>query len=403
MNSAKPNQKMPNFRIKNLMSFRLRNILDDILSMTGTDLIESFKIFLEVILHQQVSLVIARHILGDVVGQLTNLCDEMFTTLSHIVLDHVQDRAVSFEEQVCSLRLRLADMYEQNENWRQAAKVLLEIPFETSQIQYMPDYKLHIYLRISKMLLEDGDPVQAEAYINRASQLQSETKNTELLVLYKLGYVRVLDHRRKFIEAAQRYNELSFRTVAPDREPLATLKSALICTVLASAGQQRSRMLALLFKDERYQQLPAYAILEKMHLDRIIRRSELKELEEILQPHQKARTVDGCSILDRAVFEHNLLSASKLYNNITFEELGALLEIRPSNAERIARQMITENRLSGYIDQIDRIVYFETRENLPLWDKRIQSLCFHVNKIIENIKVAEPDWMIELMNEKVTL
>ena len=35
----------------------------------------------------------------------------------------------------------------------------------------------------------------------------------------------------------------------------------------------------------------------------------------------------GSSILDRAVIEHNLLSASKLYNNITFQELGALLEI----------------------------------------------------------------------------
>lgn len=37
----------------------------------------------------------------------------------------------------------------------------------------------------------------------------------------------------------------------------------------------------------------------------------------------------GSSILDRAVIEHNLLSASKLYNNIKFEELGALLEIPP--------------------------------------------------------------------------
>ena len=32
-------------------------------------------------------------------------------------------------------------------------------------------------------------------------------------------------------------------------------------------------------------------------------------------------------ILDHAVIEHNLLAASKLYNNITFEGLGALLEI----------------------------------------------------------------------------
>lgn len=38
----------------------------------------------------------------------------------------------------------------------------------------------------------------------------------------------------------------------------------------------------------------------------------------------------GSTILNRAVTEHNLLSASKLYNNISFEELGSLLEIPPS-------------------------------------------------------------------------
>lgn len=37
----------------------------------------------------------------------------------------------------------------------------------------------------------------------------------------------------------------------------------------------------------------------------------------------------GSTILDRAIVEHNLLSASKMYNNISFQELGALLEIPP--------------------------------------------------------------------------
>lgn len=96
-----------------------------------------------------------------------------------------------------------------------------------------------------------------------------------------------------------------------------------------------------------------------MYLEKIIKRTELKEFEALLMDHQKAKTVDGSSILDRAVFEHNLLSASKLYNNITFEELGALLEIPPKKAERIASQMITEGRMNGYIDQIDGIVNFE--------------------------------------------
>lgn len=63
-------------------------------------------------------------------------------------------------------------------------------------------------------------------------------------------------------------------------------------------------MLATLFKDERCQQLPAYSILEKMYLDRIIRRSELEEFESLLQPHQEAHTVDGNSLVFK---EHKLL------------------------------------------------------------------------------------------------
>lgn len=55
--------------------------------------------------------------------------------------------------------------------------------------------------------------------------------------------------------------------------------------------------------------------------------------------------------------EHNLLAASKLYNNITFPELGALLQISPAKAEKIASQMITEGRMNGYIDQVNLINY----------------------------------------------
>lgn len=73
------------------------------------------------------------------------------------------------------------------------------------------------------------------------------------------------------------------------------LRNILIMTKYYSknTGQQRSRMLATLFKDERCQTLPAYSILEKMYLDRIIRRSELTEFENLLLPHQKAAVTDS--------------------------------------------------------------------------------------------------------------
>lgn len=52
--------------------------------------------------------------------------------------------------------------------------------------QYSVDYKLETYLKIARLYLEDEDPVQAEAYINRASLLQAETKNEQLQIYYKV-------------------------------------------------------------------------------------------------------------------------------------------------------------------------------------------------------------------------
>ena len=102
--------------------------------------------------------------------------------------------------------------------------------------QYNVDYKLDTYLKIARLYLEDDDPVQAEAYINRASLLQNESTNEQLQVHYKVCYARVLDYRRKFIEAAQRYNELSYKSIVHETERLEALKHALHCTILASAG-----------------------------------------------------------------------------------------------------------------------------------------------------------------------
>ncbi|GAB6028555.1 COP9 signalosome complex subunit 4 [Chamberlinius hualienensis] len=380
---------------------KYRSVLESVMPLNGEEKVDCLKAFIEAIVNENVSLVISRQILTDVGTLLTKLPDDLSKQVSHFTLEKVQPRVISFEEQVASVRQHLSDIYERESSWREAASVLVGIPLETGQKQYSVDYKLETYLKIARLYLEDDDPVQAEAYINRASLLQAETKTEQLQIYYKVCYARVLDYRRKFIEAAQRYNELSYKSAIHEDERLTALKNALICTVLASAGQQRSRMLATLFKDERCQQLPAYNILDKMYLDRIIRKSELQEFSSMLQPHQKAATLDGSTILDRAVVEHNLLSASKLYNNITFEELGALLEIPPAKAEKIASQMITEGRMNGYIDQIDSIVHFESREVLPTWDKQIQSLCFQVNNIIEKISQNFPEWTTKTMEDQM--
>lgn len=381
---------------------KYREILEKVFKFQEPALTEGLKTFIEAVVHESVSLVVSRQILTELCNHIPNMESSTAKEVSHFVLDKLQPRAISFEEQVASIRKHLAKIYEEGQQWRDAARVLTGIPLETGQRQYSVDYKLETYLKIAQLYLEDEDPIQAEAYINRASLLQTDTKTEKLQILYKVCYARVLDFRRKFIEAAQRYLDLSYKTAIHDEERMTALKHALICTMLASAGQQRSRILANLFKDERCQQLPAYGILEKMYLDRIIRGPELHEFATMLMPHQKATTADGSSILDRAVIEHNLLSASKLYNNITFEELGALLEIPPAKAERIASQMISEGRMSGSIDQIDGVVHFETQEVLPSWDRQVQNLCFQVNNVIEKINSHAPEWVAKYTESQMT-
>ncbi|XP_022087433.1 COP9 signalosome complex subunit 4-like [Acanthaster planci] len=381
---------------------KYRKILTDVLKLKDNALIEGLQASIEALVNENVSLVISRQLLTEVSNHLGTLSDEVSKKVSHFMIEKVQPRVVSFEEQVATVRQHLASIFEREQSWREAANILVGIPLESGQKQYSIDYKLETYLKIARLYLEDDDPVNAEAYIKRASLLQAESTSEQLHIHYKVCYARVLDYRRKFIEAAQRYNELSFKTIIAEEERMQALKHALHCTILASAGQQRSRMLATLFKDERCQQLPSYGILEKMYLDRIIRGNQLQEFAALLQPHQKATTADGSSILDRAVIEHNLLSASKLYNNITFEELGSLLEIPPAKAEKIASQMISEGRMNGSIDQIDSIVHFESRETLPQWDKQIQSLCFQVNSIIEKINQHAPDWIASVSESEMS-
>jgi hypothetical protein len=61
--------------------------------------------------------------------------------------------------------------------------------------QYSVDYKLETYLRIAQLYLEDDDPIQADAYLNRASLLHADTKTENLQILYKVKvYVHHINH-----------------------------------------------------------------------------------------------------------------------------------------------------------------------------------------------------------------
>lgn len=340
-----------------------------------------------------VSLVIARPAINALITRIAD-SEELLT----FALERLTHRISVFEEQVCRLREVLASRFEAQHEYLEAARTLQGISLESGQRVIGDDYKLNIYIRIIRCLLEEDEAISADTYLNRATLLIHGTTDPEILLHFKLSQARIFDAKRKFIEASQKYHELSFTTQIPESERSACLEAAITCGVLAPAGPARSRLLATLYKDERAQDLGNYRILEKMFLDRLIGR-EVDDFAKSLKPHQLALLSDGTTVLSRAVIEHNLLSASRLYENIGIQELGELLALEPRAAEKFARGMIESRRLSGEIDQVSGIIEFTNPIKLAdegteteRWDRAIESLLGEVEDCSAQLEKRFPAW-----------
>ncbi|KAF2324545.1 hypothetical protein GH714_015161 [Hevea brasiliensis] len=287
------------------------------------------------VLSDDVPLVVSRQLLQTFAQELGRLEPETQKEIAHYTLAQIQPRVVSFEEQVLIIREKLAELYESEQQWSKAAQMLSGIDLDSGMRVIDDTFRLSKCVQIARLYLEDDDAVNAEAFINKASFLVSNSQHEVLNLQYKVCYARILDLKRKFLEAALRYYDISQiekRQIGDESFGTSSL-AAVTCTILAAAGPQRSRVLATLYKDERCSKLKIYPILQKVYLERILRKPEIDAFAEELKAHQKALLPDNFTVLDRAMIEHNLLSASKLYSNISFDELGTLLGIPPNKVQ----------------------------------------------------------------------
>jgi COP9 signalosome complex subunit 4 len=315
----------------------------------------------------------------------------------------------SLVEQSASLRELIATAHEANEDFLSAAKLLAEIPLDSSQRRIPDAEKAVIWIRIVRNYLEVDDSTSAETYLNKLKNVMHTVADPELNLHFRLSAARIQDSNRQFLQAAKSYHAISFSPAIAEDERLHTLGMAIKCAVLAPAGPSRSRALGQLYKDERAAGLEEHGILEKMFLDRLLSAAEVDKFAQGLAPHQLAKTSDGSTVLAKAVVEHNLLSASRLYSNIGFDELGLLLGLGGDKAEDTTAKMIEQGRLAGSIDQIDRMIWFEGgeasgekgsgRAEVPVgkemrrWDGNVQALAEDVERLTDALQAEFPEFV----------
>lgn len=374
------------------------NLLSDIVTTSSEhELAQDLIYYLDSVLTEDISIVAARPILDAFIATLANLSLETKIKVGQHAVTLLQSRSTSVEEQDAQLRELLADAYESQEEFVAAAKALQGIHIDSSQRLVSDAAKVRLWIRIVRLYLEEDDTTSAEAFLNRIKNLPGKIEEHELKLHFKLSQARILDARRRFLDASQEYFNVSLAAGVDDNDRLQALAAAIRCAVLAPAGPQRSRTLATLYKDDRATSLEEFGILEKMFLDRLLNPEEVAAFSERLAPHQLAQTADGNTVLDKAVVEHNLVAASKLYENITTGALGAILGLTESGdltagekAEAYAARMVEQERLKGSIDQIDGVISFDsgmatTGRHIRQWDVGVQGLAEDVERVAASI------------------
>ncbi|KAJ5085278.1 hypothetical protein N7532_010049 [Penicillium argentinense] len=382
------------------------DLLNEIVSSpTSDELAQDIVYYLDSILSEDVSIVATRPLLDSFINVLKNFNSEVKIKVGQHAVSLLQSRATSAEEQDSQIREILADAYEAEEEYTAAARALQGINIDSSQRLVSDAAKARLWIRIVRYYLEEDDTTNAETFLNRIKNLPSKIEDPEAKLHFQLSQARILDARRRFLEAAQEYFSVSLASGVDENDRLTALSAAIRCAVLAPAGPQRSRFLARVYKDDRTPTVDEFSILEKMHLDRLLDANEIAAFAEKLAPHQLAVTADGLTVWDKAVIEHNLVAVSKLYENIRVDALAEKLGLKDSGdfsagerAEGYAARMMGEGRLKGHLDQIDGIIYFDDEFNtgpnntsLRQFDRGVQVICDQVEQISTAITERYPD------------
>jgi len=370
---------------------------------------------------------------------MQNLDDDGAIALTNKALELMSKRSMSFLHTLHAVRMMLRDVYEELEKYDDAARVMEKLSSSSMKDTFKMEYPKYAdddiaywkwfaeyYLKIAKYWISWDKFSAASFYIRKvisvlyrlrnaeeeSKRLQQEQdedeqkkkKNGDMegeypfkstIFLRKLclfNSASVFDLQREFARAATQYYELfqlscnvSDKTSSTQQQNNSFLQSAMKCAILTDPSQAtRSRMLGTLYKDERTHAMPQFVMLEKMYMERILRRVEVSSFEETLSTHQKVTGMDGLTSIMRSVIMHNILAASKIYRNVRISELAEILEIDQEQAENNAAKLIAEGRLVASIDQISGFLEFEgtSTDTREVYNKQISELCTQMNVLV---------------------
>lgn len=180
-----------------------------------------------------------------------------------------------------------------------------------------------------------------------------------------------------FIVLSRHYDELG-KNKAQCSE---VIKKFIFSTILLSSSPLKERLLNYALQNDNLNVFEYKTLLEKLLNYQLVYVDEIKKLMNNCPESHKKCDFTKC------VFEHDLISLSKVFDNLKFDSAEKFLKMKIDDILNYTFKMNIEKSINAAIDEKKKIIYFgKEPENMLGFDKQIQNFCLKAKMLAEFIK-----------------
>ena len=215
--------------------------------------------------------------------------------------------------------------------------------------------------------------------------MEEEKKQKKELSLEELFQrAEAADSSEKYTISANYYFLILSRhlnTVSKDRERFnQILYKFIFDAIMSNNVTQQERLMNFLYQNDKLGIQDFKPIFEKFFNYQIIYLEDLKDLMTHLPTTHKNINIT------KALFEHNIYSLKRVFNNISFSSLEKFLKMKLDDIIKLCITMINERSIKAKIDDNSKFLIFEQEQGVSTnFDEQIKNFCLKTKNLAEYI------------------
>ena len=215
--------------------------------------------------------------------------------------------------------------------------------------------------------------------------MEGEKKQKKEISLEELFQrAQAADSSEKYSISANYYFLILSRhlsTVSKDKKKYnQVLYKFIFDAIMSNNVTQQERLMNFLYQNDKLGVADYKPIFEKFFNYQIIYLDDLKVLMDNLPTTHKNINIT------KALFEHNIYSLSRVFNNISFTSLEKFLKMKMDDIIRLCIAMINEGSIKAKIDDNSKFLLFEQEQGVSTdFDEQIKNFCLKTKNLAEYI------------------